>query len=123
MKTELTKYHFEDELKQFAEHCTKLKPSTAKRKARELFLKYEEIIVYSKSREDHLRSELTKTANIARAFKTRNIEYFRQNSTYGVLSLENIEQVDVTKTGVLITTRSGREIKLGKDFEYLTEVI
>ena len=57
---ELTKWDFKRELRDLAENCTKLKPSTAKGKATKLLDKYNEIMANSKRSREYDEKEADK---------------------------------------------------------------
>lgn len=118
---ELTKWDLDRELKQMAEVCTKLKPSTARRKAASLFKKYDEVICYSKKDKEYYEKEARGLKKIVRVLKEQKI-YYGNSEESGVVLLTNIEQIDVNKNRVLITTKYNREISLDLGFEYLKDL-
>ena len=121
-KKELSKWEFEKELKTMAVSCIGLKEDTAKRKASNIFKKYDEILSYSKSDKEYYEKEYRKYRNMFDTLKSGSVTYSRGEETKGVLLIKDIEQVEVRKTDVLIITKSGREITMGIDFKYLKEL-
>jgi hypothetical protein len=55
--------------------------------------------------------------------KSGVISYQTFNGTVtGRLLLKNIEQIEVRENDVLLITKTGRQIIMGSDFEYLKEL-
>ena len=117
----LTKWDFEKELKTTAESCVGVKEATARRKASALFKKYEELISYSKRDAEYYKTQYYRERNIANALRTGRVEY-RQGKVQGVLSIRDIEQIEIKVGDVLLITKTGREITLGEDFEFLRDI-
>ena len=118
---ELTKWDFEEELKTMAESCVGVKEATARRKASALFKKYEELISYSKSDKEYYRTQYFRERNVADALRTGKVRY-EKGKEEGVISIKDIEQIEVRERNVLLITKTGREITLGKDFEFLRDI-
>ncbi len=121
MEKKLTKLDFKEEIKTMAISCIGVKEATAKRKASAIFRKYEDIISFSESWEEYFRARYFRERNVTDALRTGRVRYKREN-VEGVLSIRDIEQVEVRKENVLLTTKAGREISLGKDFEFLKDI-
>lgn len=121
MEEELTKWDFEKELKLMAVSCIGVKEATAKKKASALFKKYDEIIAYSKRDNDYYRDQYRRTNDMLEALKSGSVNYV-SGKREGVLLIKDIEQVEVREKDVLLTTRTGREIELSNDFEYLKDI-
>ena len=121
MEEELTKRDFEKELKAIVVSCIGVKEDTAKKKASAIFRKYEELISWSKSDGEYYRTQYFRERDISNALRTGRVHY-KTGDIKGVLLIKDIEQVEVREKDVLLTTKAGREISLGKDFEYLREV-
>lgn len=116
------KWEFERELLAMAVACTKLSPSTAKKKAASLFKKYQGIIEYSKDDIEDKRKKHERLCNMYDALKSGTISYVRGGAS-GKILLKSIEQVEVRESDILITTKSGREVAMGLGFRYLKELI
>ena len=121
MEEELTKRDFEKELKAIVVSCIGVKEATAKKKASAIFRKYEELISWSKSDGEYYRTQYFRERDTSNALRTGRVHY-KTGDIKGVLLIKDIEQVEVREKDVLLTTKAGREISLGKDFEYLREV-
>ena len=121
MEEELTKRDFEKELKAIVVSCIGVKEDTAKKKASAIFRKYEELISWSKSDGEYYRTQYFRERDISNALRTGRVHY-KTGDIKGVLLIKDIEQVEVREKDVLLTTKAGREISLGKDFEYLRDV-
>lgn len=118
----LTKWEFKKELKTMAVSCIGVKEDTAKKKASNIFKKYDEILAYSKSNKEYYEKEYLKTRNMFDTLKRGVINYTRGEDV-GSLLLKDIEQVEIRQKDVLLITKTGREITMGKDFNYLKELI
>lgn len=124
MNDELTRNDFNEELIKFAAQCTELKVSTAKKYARRLFNKYEDLICYTKSGKDYHINQNDILRSQINTLKRGTITYHNSlEKTKGTLLIKNVEQIDIEKSGVKLTTKNGREIFLSKDFEYLRDII
>ena len=121
MEEELTKWSFEKELKAMAVGCIGVKEATAKKKASSLFKKYNEIIAWSKRDNDYYRDQYRRTTNMFKALRSGSVNYV-SGKKEGVLLIKDIEQVEVREKDVLLTTKTGREITLGNDFEFLKDI-
>lgn len=118
---DLTKEEFAKELKIMAVNCIGLKADTAKKKASTIFKKYEAIIEYSKFNKDYYKKEYLKTKQMFDTLKSGVINYTRGKDC-GRLLLKDIEQVEVREKDVLLITKTGREISMGSDFNYLFDL-
>jgi len=118
---DLSKWGFEQELKEMAVNCIGIKPDTAKKKASTIFKKYESIIEYSASHKEYYEKEYRKIKNMFDTFKSGVINYTRGKDT-GRLLLKDIEQVEVREEDVLLITKTGRKITMGHDFNYLKDL-
>ncbi|NLN26349.1 MAG: hypothetical protein GX163_12050 [Bacteroidetes bacterium] len=121
MEKELTKWDFKDELRAMAASCIGVKEATAKKKASALFKKYDEIIAWSKTDNDYYRDQYRRIRNMFDALKSGSVNYV-SGKREGVLLIKDIEQVEVREKDVLLTTKTGREIELSNDFEYLKDI-
>ena len=121
MAKELTRRDFEKEIKTMAISCIGVKEATAKKKASALFKKYEELISSSESWEEHYRTKYFRECSVTDALRTGRVRY-KTGDTNGVISIRDIEQVEVRSENVLLTTKAGREISLSKDFEFLKDI-
>lgn len=119
---DLSKWEFEKELKLMAVSCIGIKEDTAKKKASNIFKKYDEIIEYSKSNKEYYEKEYRKVKQMFDVLKSGKVSYTRGEELSGVLLIKDIEQIEVRKTDVLIITKNGREIIMGSDFKYLKEL-
>ena len=121
MEEKLTKRDFEKELKAIVVSCIGVKEATAKKKASAIFRKYEELISWSKSDREYYRTQYFRERDISNALRTGRVRYEAGNVN-GLISIRDIEQLEVREKDVLLTTKAGREISLSKDFEFLREV-
>jgi hypothetical protein len=121
MEEKLTKWDFEKELKSMAVSCIGVKEATAKKKASALFKKYDEIIAWSKTDSDYYRDQYRRIRNMFDALKSGSVNYV-SGKREGVLLIKDIEQVEIREKDVLLTTKTGREIELSNDFEYLKDI-
>ena len=127
MEKELTKLDFEKELKTMAINCIGVKEATAKEKASAIFKKYEELISFSKSDEEYYRSQYIRESRLCEALKSGCVKYERvehntRSSVEGVIPIRDIEQVEVWDGLVLLITKTGREIVLDSEFEFLRDI-
>jgi DNA-binding LytR/AlgR family response regulator len=118
---DLSKWEFEKELKTMAVNCIGLKPDTAKKKVSNIFKKYEAIIEYSVSNKEYYEKEYHKTKQMFDTLKSGAIKYTRGKDV-GMILLKDIEQVEIREKDVLLITKTGREITMGNDFNYLKEL-
>ncbi len=118
----VTKYEFEKEIQIMAVSCIGVKERTAKKKASNIFKKYEEIIAYSEEDKDWYEKQYRKYQNMFNVLKEGVIRYGRGEEMSGVLLLKNVEQVECRKNDVLITTKEGREIVMGDSFKFLKDL-
>ena len=121
MAKELNKWDFKDELRAMAASCIGVKEATAKKKASALFKKYDEIIARTKRDNDYYQNQYRRTNDMFKALKSGSVNYV-SGKRQGVLLIKDIEQVEVRESDVLITTKTGREITLGNDFEFLKDI-
>ena len=121
MEEELTKWGFKDELRAMAASCIGVKEATAKKKASALLKKYDEIIAWSKRDNDFYEERYRRTRKMFDALKSGSVNYVNGKKE-GVLLIKDIEQVEVMEKDVLLTTKTGREILLSKDFEFLKDI-
>ena len=117
----LTSWEFYDELKAMAVSCVGLKPDTAKKKASNLFKKYEDIIEYSSSQKGYYEKEFHKTRKMFDILKSGVVKYSK-GKTVGSLLLKDIEQIEIREKDVLLITKTDREIIMGEDFKLLIEL-
>jgi hypothetical protein len=118
----LYKYDFKKELMNMAASCVGLKPNTAKKKISDVFEKYNSII--SGSTDYGVDYYHKKYSDVDKKFKTLkrgSIEYIR-GETEGTILLKDIEQIEVGDRGVLLITKTGRQITMGEDFKYLKDL-
>jgi hypothetical protein len=121
---------FRKEIMDMAESCTALKPSTAKRKMGDIFKKYHPIICYSTNfSSDYYEKKYEQIKVKFETLKKGYISYYR-GETQGKLFLKDIEQIEIRKSviskdtiDVLLITKTGREINMGPNFEYLIDLI
>jgi len=70
-------------------------------------------------------AEIGRLNQLIGIMKTGRIRYesqIKQDVVSGVLFLQEIQQVEVRPNHVLIVTNSGREIALGKAYDYLKDI-
>jgi len=121
---------FRKEIMEMVENCTGLKPSTAKRKAYNILKKYRPIISYSTNfSSDYYEKKYEQIRVKFEILKQGYINYYK-GGTRGKLLLKDIEQIEIRKsviskdtTDVLLITKTGRQINMGSDFEYLIDLI
>ena len=118
---DLTKWDFEKEIKEMAVNCIGLKPEAAKKKASALFKKYEEIIENSTSDKEYYKRQYFRIQQMFNTLKSGVINYTRGHYD-GRLLLKDIEQIEIRETDVLLITKTGREIPMGNNFDYLKEL-
>ena len=118
---DLTKWDFEKEIKEMAVNCIGLKPEAAKKKASALFKKYEEIIENSTSDKEYYKRQYFRIQQMFNTLKSGVINYKRGRYD-GRLLLKDIEQIEIRETNVLLITKTGREIPMGNNFDYLKEL-
>lgn len=119
---ELTIYSFEKELQDMAVSCIGLKENTAKKKVSKIIEKYEEIISYSKTDKHYVAKQLNRYHTLFHTLKSGRI-YYGSDELKGYLLIRDIEQIEVSKKNVVVTLKTGREIKFSTDFEYLSELL
>ena len=124
METEkLYREDFRKEIMDMVESCVGLKPSTAKKKAYNILKKYRPIICYSTSyTSEYYEKKYEQIKRKLEILKQGYIDYYR-GETRGKLSLKDIEQIEVRKSDILLITKTGRQINMGLDFEYLIDLI
>ena len=119
---ELTSSSFEKELQDMAVSCIGLKENTAKKKVSEIMRKYDEIIYDSKEEKDYVYTQLGRYTTLFNTLKSGRINY-GSDELKGYLLIRDIEQIEVSKKNVVVTLKTGREIKFAKYFEYLSELL
>jgi hypothetical protein len=119
---ELTSSSFSKELQDMAVSCIGLKENTAKKKVSEIMRKYDEIISYSKEEKEYDEIQLGRYRTLFDTLKSGRI-YYRMDELKGYLLIRDIEQIEVSKKNVVVTLKTGREIKFSTDFEYLSELL
>jgi ribosomal protein S17E len=115
-------WQFFKKLKELAENCTKVKPSTAKRKATQFFEKYSDIIAYNSDYIKDITENLDKYKKLFEVAKSQKIDYIKDDGCKGVVLIKDVEQIESNNTSVILTTKHGRNIYLGKSFEYLIDL-
>jgi hypothetical protein len=113
---------FKKEVEKMAVSCIGLKPNTAKRKASDVFNKYRCLVSSSESDVKYYMDQSRALYHKFETLKKGSVEYKRGNVS-GKLLLKDVEQIEVRESGVLIITKSGREITMGSDFKYLKDLI
>ena len=119
---ELTSSSFEKELQDMAVSCIGLKENTAKKKVSEIMRKYDEIIYDSKEEKDYVYTQLGRYTTLFNTLKSGRINY-GSDELKGYLLIRDIEQIEVSTKNVVVTLKTGREIKFAKYFEYLSELL
>lgn len=119
---DLRKWHFEKEMKALAVSCIGVKPDTAKRKAAMLFRKYEPIIERSSGEVGYFERQLQEELKKFNTLKSGLIHYFK-GETKGTLLLKELVWIELRKNDVLVVTKTGKEIALSNDFQYLRELL
>lgn len=118
---DLLKWNFEKELKIMAESCIGVKPDTAKKKASNLFKKYDDIIHIRLSTKEYYEKQYYLTKQKFDTLKSGVIEYQGFGKT-GKIFLKDIEQIEKREKDILLIMKTGREITLGKSFDYLLDL-
>jgi hypothetical protein len=118
MEHNKTKWRFLKELKIMAVSCTKVKESTATKKALKIFNEFEELIHDSYYHRNYYKEKYHIENKKFETLKNGKINY-----SNGSILLSEICQVEVNNIGVIIFTKSGREINLSLDFSYLKDII
>jgi hypothetical protein len=118
----LYKYDFKKELMNMAASCVGLKPNTAKKKISDVFEKYNSIISGSTNHGvDYYYKKYEDADKKFKTLKRGSIEYIR-GETEGTILLKDIQQIEVGDRGVLLITKTGRQITMGEDFKYLKDL-
>ena len=118
MEDNKTKWKFLKELKIMAVSCTKVKESTATKKALKIFNEYEELIHDSYYDKNYYKEKYRIENKKFETLKNGKINY-----SNGSILLSEICQVEVNSIDVVIFTKANREIKLHLDFSYLKDII
>lgn len=126
----LNREDFRKEIMDMVESCTALKPSTAKRKVDNILKKYRPIICYSTNFTSAYYEKKYEQIKVKfETLKQGYINYYK-GGTRGKLLLKDIEQIEIIKSviskdtiDVLLITKTGRQINMGSDFEYLIDLI
>lgn len=118
---DLFRWDFEKELKIMAVSCIGLKADTAKKKASNIFKKYEGIIDSCMSNKEYNEKYSRKIQKMFDTLKSGVINY-THGKACGKILLKDIEQIEVREEYVLLITKTGREITMGSDFNYLKEL-
>jgi hypothetical protein len=119
---DLYKWDFEREMKDLAVSCKGLKPDTAKRKAAALFKKYDYIIQNHGSDVGHYERRYWEEVKKFNTLKSGLIHYMK-GETKGTLLLKELVWIELRKNDVLVVTKTGKEIALSNDFQYLRELL
>lgn len=119
---ELSRRDFEKELKELAENCTKLSPTTARKKACSFINKYSELVSRYSGEIEDARNERDEYRERFRTLKNKKVLYQSNNGHSGVILLDEISQIDFSDSGVLIITKNNRSIELGASFGYLKDL-
>jgi hypothetical protein len=117
----MDKWTFHKELKDLCVKCTELKPSTAEKKARELFNKYDgEVIGYANI--DERISDFNKSkTRLIKALNCVKLGFITSNND--VVYLKDVVKVDFEENGVIsVQTKHSGQIRYAKGFEYLKYV-
>lgn len=117
MEQNLTRYDFQKELLIMAESCVGNKKDTAKRKAKLLFDKYEDLFYYSTTSKNNIDIRLSNNENIIRCLKKGIIEY-----EGGLLRISEIEFIREDKENIIVNMKSGNSLNLSKDFKYIHDI-
>ena len=115
----MNKWVLQKELADLCAECTTLKPSTARKYARDLFNKFDGkgISCYPEKEFEDERSKTNALAKALSAIKRGKIEAENQ-----VLMLEEIGRVDFEGGAIIITTKNNTVHRHGEVFEYLKYV-
>jgi len=117
----LSKWSLKEDLKELAIKCTSLKESTAKKYAGELYTKFSEdtgcITNYSNVRFDEQQVQIRALHKSLNVLKNGIIQ-----SEDFVLKLEDVSSASFEKEVIIVETKNGKIIKLGKGYEYLKYV-
>lgn len=118
----LNKWDFEAEMKVMAASCVGLKPDTAKRKAAALFKKYDYIIEKHSSNVGYDERKLQEERKKFNTLKSGLIHYI-SGENKGSILLKQIVRIELRNKDVLIITKTGHEVVLSNDFQYLRELL
>jgi hypothetical protein len=119
----VTSYAFKQELIKLAEGCTKLKPITARKKALNIWDKYDSLISYDSGQKKRCEQNLERIKLMYNTLKAGKINIYRGGNFHGTLLLKEIAQIEIRDKDVLIFTKSGREVLLSSDFQFLQELL
>jgi hypothetical protein len=119
---DLRRWNFEKEMKALAVSCIGLKPDTAKRKAAILFRKYEPIIEHSSNEVGYFERRYNEECKKFNTLKSGLIHYI-DGENKGSILLKQIVRIELRKKDVLIITKTGHEVVLSNDFNYLRELL
>ena len=118
----ITKWEFERELLNLPAQCKKVKGLTARKKARELFNKYREIISDSKENMEYYEKKYRRIEKMFSVLKSGVVTYSKGEITGSIL-LKEIEIVEVSKYDVLFIMKNGLDLDMDKSFEYVKELL
>ena len=119
---DLDKWTFESEMKAMAVSCIGLKPETAKRKVATLFKKYDCIIENHSANVGYYEKLYQEERKKFNTLKSGLIHYI-SGENKGSILLKQIVRIELRKKDVLIITKTGHEVVLSNDFQYLRELL
>jgi len=115
---ELRKWEFQKELIDLSENCTKLKPSTAKAKARKLFNKYDDIIAYYGSYISDLDNRVKNQRDAIEALKSGIINY-----NNGSFKIADVSYYNCSDTRITVMFNNGKEMYFDFSFKGLFNLV
>lgn len=126
-KPNLKKEEFKKEFVKMAMSCVGMTEVRAKNKAQTLWRKYQSLISYSTNLIEEERSGRERTWKKYMTLRDGRIDYYRDSDfARGFILIKDIEQIERHQqerhTMVVVTMKTGRKIKLSKDYEYLLDI-
>lgn len=125
-KERMTKLDFEKEIIFLAESSIGIKRETARKKAKKLFKKYDNLIEYSDEEKDLYKKRWHRAKIMFETLKSGVISYVhgKENEEINVsILLKDIEEIEKNNKGVVLTMKRGKKIILDESFWYLSELI
>jgi hypothetical protein len=117
----MDKWTFHKELKELCVKCTELKPSTAERKARDLFNKYDGKIISEFNFDKSLSELSTSKTNLIRSLNCLKLGFIKSDNC--IVYLKNVVKVDFKKDVIVVHTKNSGQVDYdSNDFAYLKNV-
>lgn len=118
----VTIWELRRDIKDMAASCVGLSVKTARKKADNLFNKYSDLMHVSSYIKMQDEKRLNSLSEENKCLKTGVLRY-SSNKNKGVVKLADIVQVEVKETQVVVLMKTGKELFLSLDFDFLIDIL